>query len=213
MDEIDDLLERFKKLKESYGCRSEIEFLEILRRSVLLGRMEHELTESNRRVDELERRLEENRVGILRKYDRQDTGVRKRLRECESKLRELEINGGFTVVNKIYRESKVVKVVDVSMYGISFSNGIFLESFHEVDCTETHDLYFQYASMEDFEGLEFDLSKEFFERIDGYGVRIPGYGSNNGYYSSVMELRLTDYWSGLREIHDISDCQEYDIED
>jgi hypothetical protein len=55
----------------------------------------------------------------------------------------------------------------------------------------------------DFEGLEFDISgDDFFERIDGYGialkslnghpVRIPGYGSNNGYYSCDLELVLKD---------------------
>ena len=71
--------------------------------------------------------------------------------------------------------------------------------------------------MADFEGLEFDLTNDnFFKRIDGYGielipingfsVKIPGYGSNNGYYSANLDLILTD-GKNFQKTYDITECQ------
>jgi hypothetical protein len=108
----------------------------------------------------------------------------------------------------------VVKVDD----GLYFDNGVHLFSNHESDCCESHYLSFTDLTLADFEGLEFDLSSEdFFERIDGYGialkplvghpVRIPGYGSNNGHYSSQLDLILIDN-KGVRGIFNISECQD-----
>jgi hypothetical protein len=73
-------------------------------------------------------------------------------------------------------------------------------------------------TLADFDGLEFDLtSDDFFERIEGYGialkpvaghpVRIPGYGSNNGYYSSQLDLVLSD-GKGFSKVFDVSECQK-----
>jgi len=73
-------------------------------------------------------------------------------------------------------------------------------------------------TLADFDGLEFDLSSDyFFERIEGYGialtplaghpVRIPGYGSNNGYYSADLTLVLRDV-TGFKKVFDITECQE-----
>jgi len=73
-------------------------------------------------------------------------------------------------------------------------------------------------TLADFAGLEFDLtSDDFFERIVGYGialkpivgfpVRIPGYGSNNGYYSSDLDLVLID-GKGFSKVFDITECQD-----
>lgn len=72
-------------------------------------------------------------------------------------------------------------------------------------------------TLDDFDGLEFDItSDDFFERIDGYGialkplvgcpVRIPGYGSNNGYYSDQLDLVLSD-GKNFTKTFDISECQ------
>ena len=72
-------------------------------------------------------------------------------------------------------------------------------------------------TLEDFDGLEFDLeSDDFFECIEGYGialkpltgfpVRIPGYGSNNGYYSDQLELVLSG--ENVIKVFDISECQD-----
>ena len=80
-----------------------------------------------------------------------------------------------------------------------------------------HWLDFEHIKLEDFEGLDFDLTTDdFFERILDYGiglkpikgfpVRIPGYGSNNGYYSSNIDLILTD-GKKFNKTYDISECQ------
>lgn len=105
-------------------------------------------------------------------------------------------------------------VVEVTDEHIKFDNGITLTSYHDQDCCENHYIYFAYVTLSDFDGLEFDLSGEsWFNRIEdygielvpveGWGVRIPGYGYNNGYYSSNLILSLSDGRS-----FDISSCQE-----
>lgn len=115
---------------------------------------------------------------------------------------------------KKYNEGVVYsKVVEVKDEYIKFDNGITIFSEHEQDCCEHHYIDFSYVNLDDFDGLEFDLSDDkFFNRVDGYGlelipvsgwgVRIPGYGSNNGYYSSNLSLSLSD-----GRHFDISDCQ------
>jgi len=75
-------------------------------------------------------------------------------------------------------------------------------------------------ALADFDGLEFDLTSDgFFERIEDYGialkplvgfpVRIPGYGSNNGYYSDQLDLILSD-GKAFSKVFDITECQEVD---
>lgn len=96
-----------------------------------------------------------------------------------------------------------VKVVKVDSDGLDFDNGVRLNSDHDSECCEWHYLSLADLTVADFDGLEFDLtSEEFFERIDGYGialkplaghpVRIPAYGTNNGCYSSQLDLVLSD---------------------
>lgn len=112
-----------------------------------------------------------------------------------------------------------IKVIKLDSDTIEFENGIKLYSHHDQDCYENHYLHMGDLTIEDFKGLEFNLSNDdFFERIEGYGiclkplnghpVRIPGYGSNNGYYSSNMDLLLTDDKTFTRTF-DISNCQDY----
>lgn len=109
--------------------------------------------------------------------------------------------------------SKVIKIND----GLEFDDDLKLYSNHEQDCCENHWLDFEHIKLEDFEGLEFDLTTDnFFERIANYGialipikgfpVRIPGYGSNNGYYSSNIDLVLTN-GKDFNKKYDISECQ------
>jgi hypothetical protein len=118
---------------------------------------------------------------------------------------------------------KEVKVtaINKSNETIEFSNGIKLFSYHYTECCERHYLSLNDLTMSDFEGLEFDLTNDdFFERIEGYGialkptnghpVRIPGYGSNNGYYSSDLSLILTNHNDFARE-YNISECQDISI--
>lgn len=108
------------------------------------------------------------------------------------------------------------KVTKVTSDYIEFDNAVQLYSDHERDCCEHHYLDFSNITLADFEGLEFDLSGEdFFERIEdydialkpvvGFPVRIPGYGSNNGYYSSELTLVLKG--KDFEKYFDISECQ------
>lgn len=112
---------------------------------------------------------------------------------------------------------KNVKVVKVEEEAIQFENGMQLYSEHQSDCCEHHYLSFRDLTISDFEGLEFDLTNDdFFKKIDGYGielipvnghsVKVPGYGSNNGYYSTNLSLVLTDKESVTKEF-DITECQ------
>lgn len=109
---------------------------------------------------------------------------------------------------------KGIEVRRVTDDEIEFMNGIKLTSEHNQNCCETHFLSFSDLTEDDFAGLEFDLSGDsFFKRIPDYGielipihghsVKVPGYGSNNGCYSSDLTLVL----SGLTKTFDITDCQ------
>jgi hypothetical protein len=100
---------------------------------------------------------------------------------------------------------------------IVFSNGYRLTTHHDSDCCEHHYWSLTDLSIDDFDGLEFDLGgDDFFTRIEGYGIslnpingfpiRIPGYGSNNGYYSNNLSLILSDGDETIRE-YDITECQ------
>jgi hypothetical protein len=111
--------------------------------------------------------------------------------------------------------TSVVKIDSDSIY---FDNGIKLTHYHEQDCCEHHYLDFTHITLDDFDGLIFDLSSDdFFERIpdfgialkplNGFPVRIPGYGENNGYYSSNLSLILVGSLGEDIKVYDVSDCQ------
>ena len=110
-----------------------------------------------------------------------------------------------------------LKVVRIDSDSIEFSNGLKLYSNHVQNCCEYHYLLLSDLTLSDFDGLEFDLTTDdFFERIESFGialkpknghpVRIHGYGSNNGSYSSQLDLILTD-GKGFTKTYDISECQ------
>ena len=109
------------------------------------------------------------------------------------------------------------KVTKVNSSGITFDNGATLNSYHDQDCCESHYLSFTDLSLKDFDELEFDLSEDkFFNKIPEYGielvpirgwsVKIPGYASNNGYYSTDLQLVLTQ--DGKEKVFDITECQK-----
>lgn len=110
-----------------------------------------------------------------------------------------------------------LKVVKVNAESIEFDNGLVLESEHYSDCCEHHWLSFGDLELADFENLTFNLTgDEFFKRIEGYGielipvkgwpVRVPGYGSNNGYYSDNLSLCIRG--EGVEgRVYDITECQ------
>lgn len=100
---------------------------------------------------------------------------------------------------------------------IQFDNGFKLAAIHNQECCETHWLDFSNVKG-DFGGLLFDLSGDnFFTRIPDYGialepingfpVRVPGYGSNNGYYSANLTLILYGIDGEVIKTYEISECQ------
>lgn len=113
-----------------------------------------------------------------------------------------------------------LKVVKLDGNEVVFNNGIKLSSFHDRECCERHYLDFSILTLDDFEGLVFDLtSNNFFKRIENYGielvpingysVKVPGYASNTGNYSSDLHLVLMDN-NDIIKNYDISECQEWD---
>ena len=111
------------------------------------------------------------------------------------------------------------KAIEIKEDVLFFDNGQKLKGHHDQDCCEHHWLSMENLSIDDFKGLEFDLSNDrFFERVVDYGIRlipvngfpisIPGYGSNNGYYSSNLDLIVTNN-KGLETFYDITECQDY----
>ncbi len=109
------------------------------------------------------------------------------------------------------------KVIEINENYIIFDNGMNLSSDHDSDCCEHHWVEFKSVNLKDFEGLEFNLEDDnFFERIKDYGIalkpifghpiRIPGYGSNNGYYSDNLSLTLSNGTTVIKSF-DISECQ------
>ena len=114
-----------------------------------------------------------------------------------------------------------LKVVKIDSESLWFDNGMILTSDHDQECCETHYLSLSDISIEDFNGLEFDLSNDdFFERINGYGIalkpknghhiRIPGYAANNGYYSSDLHLIITNTdGNGTHKSYEITKCQAW----
>lgn len=137
--------------------------------------------------------------------------------ESNTEDAEFEVIPPLMISENKNNEMKNLKVTKVDSESIEFENGTQLYSNHDQDCCENHYLSFSDLTLSDFEGLEFDLTNEyFFKRIDGYGielipihghsVKVPGYGSNNGYYSSNLVLILIG--GGIKKEFDISDCQE-----
>lgn len=111
------------------------------------------------------------------------------------------------------------KVIYVNNDVVRFDDKSELYSDHDQDCCEHHYLDFSQLSLSDFDGLEFDLSSpSFFEKVEGYGIRlipinghpisVPGYGSNNGYYSANLTLILERPSSFTK--FDITECQNID---
>ena len=116
-----------------------------------------------------------------------------------------------------------LKVVKIESESITFDNGYRLFSNHDQDCCEHHYLKFDDLTLSDFEGLEFNVSgDDFFKRIEGYGielipirghsVKVPGYGSNNGYYSDKLELVISDETVKTIKEYNITECQEYNYD-
>lgn len=121
------------------------------------------------------------------------------------------------------QNKKEVKVVDVVSEKLVFSDGSTLESYHESDCCEHHWLFMDDVKKENaFDGLLFDLSDidnlitkipDFgisINPVNGYPVKIPGYGSNNGYYSTNLSVIVDNKTLCIKTEIDITECQSID---
>jgi len=117
-------------------------------------------------------------------------------------------------------KTRVYAIKDNIIY---FDSNVKLYSDHEQDCCEQHELDMKDLTLEEFEGLIFDLTNDnFFERVKDYGIRlkplnghpvpIPGYGVNNGYYSSDLSLVVKSNNSEFRKEYKIDECQIIDWE-
>lgn len=94
---------------------------------------------------------------------------------------------------------KGAKIVEVEENLIRFSDGTEITGYHEQDCCE--DNYADCGQLDDIAlNTEFDTSNLVFEEVEGSGFRfgnapskmffVPCYSSQNGYYSSDIEIRL-----------------------
>lgn len=114
------------------------------------------------------------------------------------------------------------KVKFITSDGIGFEDDSELTSSHLQECCENHYLDFSHLTMDDFQGLEFDLSSDgFFKPVEDYGIQlipvqghsinVPGYGSNNGHYSHklilVLTTRLDNDKLRTQKEYDITSCQ------
>lgn len=115
------------------------------------------------------------------------------------------------------KKLRVVKI-DKEASVITFDNGSFLSSNHDRECCEYHELWLGDITLDDFDGLLFDISNEtLFTRIENYGIalnpingfpiRIPGYGYNNGYYSDKLDLIIYNSDESQYRRYDITECQ------
>lgn len=116
-------------------------------------------------------------------------------------------------------ELSCLKVISISDSLITFENGFKLFSVHDTECCEAHFLDFSQLTLSDFEGLSFDLSgSSFFKGIEnyglellpisGWGVKIPAYGYNNGYYSDALTLVLGACDGNIINMFDITKFQD-----
>ena len=110
-----------------------------------------------------------------------------------------------------------VTVTAISDETLHFSDGSEMYSDHDTECCEHHYLDTSNLTLDEFKGLEFDLTSDtFFERVPDYGIRlvplnghpisIPGYGDNNGYYSNHLDL-VVNFPNQTQRIYNITECQ------
>ena len=114
-----------------------------------------------------------------------------------------------------------LKVVNVEDKMLEFDNGMMLLSYPYQSCCEQLYLSYSDLSLDDFLGLEFDLSNDgFFERVYDYGIKlkskcghcinIPVRGLNNFCFSSHLNLVVSSpIDNGEYAIYDIFVCEDW----
>lgn len=117
-------------------------------------------------------------------------------------------------------QKNLVKVIEIETERLIFSDGSEMYSYHDQDCCELHYLSINDLKKENaFDGLLFDLSNIdklitkipcfgiSINPVNGHPVKIPGYSSNNGYYSDNLSLIINDKTLGIDTTIDITECQ------
>lgn len=124
-----------------------------------------------------------------------------------------------------------MRITEIGDESLTFDNGCVLMSVHEQDCCEWHWLDFSVMKTYnvstvtgktiDIYQQEFDFTNGVpFDRVEDLGILlydsegnkylIPGHGSNNGYYSTDIELVYVNE-DGYRIFeYDVSECQKID---
>lgn len=119
-----------------------------------------------------------------------------------------------------------MKIKEIQDDILMFDNSVQITSYHNQDCCESHWADFSVVSgyninpvtgkSIDIHDIEFDdnvqniiqLVEEIgfnLVALDGSKYLVPCYGSNNGYYSTDLELRISG--NGLNFNIDITNCQ------
>jgi hypothetical protein len=114
----------------------------------------------------------------------------------------------------------MAKVIKVAHEDVFFDNGMVMTSAHDQDCCEHH--YLCFAEAEGLLGADIPIDNlehrfdTFFEKVEGYGIRllakdqhpiaVPGYGDNNGYYGTNIDLIVMKD-NKVIFCQDVSDCQ------
>lgn len=123
-----------------------------------------------------------------------------------------------------------MRIVEIGDESLTFDNGCVLMSNHSSDCCEWHWLDFsvmrtdKYVSTVTGKSIniyeqEFDFSKCVpFKKIEGTGILlrdvegnkylICGYGDNNGYYGTNIDLIYVDDDGNVIFKYDVTECQE-----
>lgn len=109
-----------------------------------------------------------------------------------------------------------MKIKEINENGITFDNGSTLTHYHSQDCCEN--VYADWESLKTEAGVMDHnfATMPMIEFVKGSGIRIEGffvacYNSQNGYYSSELELVFSDLDANaddrLKNVKwDISDC-------
>ena len=121
------------------------------------------------------------------------------------------------------------KITEITTIALIFDDGHTLTSYHDQDCCEHH--YLDFSNLGscnvatrtgkeiDIYNQEFDFSEGVnFKKVEGVGILlydtdgnkylVNGYGYNNGYYGTNIELEL--YQEKLKYHYDVSECQDID---
>lgn len=107
-----------------------------------------------------------------------------------------------------------MKITQITEQGLLFDNGTTIKDIHEQDCCEH--VYADWKQLGDTDVFQHEFSEELsIECIDDSGFRIDGYfvpcyNSQNGWYSSELELHIT-LKNGYKKIIDISEFVSDDI--